>query len=182
MVPIMNPPIEATLVFGAWFSREVHRIYWLALAGDVLSPEIHSQSRDSFKSSLGRNQWRFVERQHRKDEERWLPFAMVHRIGGDVDVRRGVVCEYRVAAVRVADTTRKIAASDIDLQSAAYSEGMMDIAKMNRWRTDLVRRQVLGSGRGIPIHRPHHSVHKQHRTAIRVQLDQLCHKIRITTV
>jgi hypothetical protein len=57
---------------------------------------------------------------------------MVHRIGGNVDVRRCVVCEYRVAAVRVADTTRKIAAGDVHLQSAAGGEGMMDIAKMNR--------------------------------------------------
>jgi hypothetical protein len=33
---------------------------------------------------------------------------MVHRIGGDMDVRRRVVCEYRVAAVRVAARRGKL--------------------------------------------------------------------------
>ena len=106
---------------------------------------------------------------------------MVYRIGGDMDVRRRVVCQYHVAAVGVADTARKIAAGDIHLQAAAGGKGMMDIAEMNRQRIDLVRRQVLRSDGSVAIHRPHHSVHEQHRTAIRLQLNQLRHKIRIPT-
>src|SRR6266446_1579327 len=81
--------------------------------------------------------WRY--RQHREREERWLPFSMVYRIGGDMDVRRRVIRQYRIATVGVADAARKIAARDVHFQAAPGRKSMVDVSKMNRYLVDLIR-------------------------------------------
>jgi hypothetical protein len=56
---------------------------------------------------------------------------MVDDIGGGPDVRRGVVRQHGVAAVRVAGTAGKVATRNIHLEAAASRKGMMEIAQMN---------------------------------------------------
>lgn len=65
---------------------------------------------------------------------------MVYDIGGDLDVRRCVVRQHGVAAVRVAGTAGKVATRNIHLEAAAGRKGMMDIAQMNLHLVDLTRR------------------------------------------
>ena len=62
---------------------------------------------------------------------------MMHRIGGNVDFSRRVICEYRIPAIGVADAAGKIAACYIDLHAAAGGKGMMYIPEMHRYGIDL---------------------------------------------
>ncbi len=64
---------------------------------------------------------------------------MVYRIGGDMDVRRRVIRQYRIATVGVADAARKIAARDVHLQAGPRWKSMMDVPKINRYLADLIR-------------------------------------------
>ncbi len=68
-----------------------------------------------------------------------MPFSMVYRIGGDMDVRRRVVRQYRIATVGVADAARKIAARDVHLHAAPGRKSMVDVPKMNYYLVDLIR-------------------------------------------
>ncbi len=63
---------------------------------------------------------------------------MVYSIGGDMDVRRRVIRQYRIATVGVADAPRKIATRDVHLQAAPGRKSVVDVPKMNRYLVHLI--------------------------------------------
>src|SRR5438132_13148771 len=77
-------------------------------------------------------------RQHWENHERRLRFTMTDRIIGDFDIRSGVVCHNRVAAVGIADTARKVAARYVHLQTTPGGEGVMDGAETKRYLRNMV--------------------------------------------
>ena len=57
---------------------------------------------------------------------------MIDRVGRHADIGRAVVRQDGVAAVRVAGAAREITTDDVDLQSAAGADRMVDVRQVDR--------------------------------------------------
>ena len=86
---------------ASWLQHPSQRIVTLEIEGDDHSTQMSSGRR--------------VE--HRNIEVRWRRLRMMNRIGGDPNVGVAIVRQYGVAAVRIADAAREIAARDVDLDA-----------------------------------------------------------------
>jgi hypothetical protein len=70
---------------------------------------------------------------HWQVEERRRPLDVVDDISGHPNVGVAIICQYRMAAVGIAGTTREIAAGDIDLEPMAGAKCVTDVAEIEAW-------------------------------------------------
>src|SRR5215471_15960062 len=107
---------------------------------------------------------------------------MVYGIGGNADIGFGVVRQDWITAVRVTGAAREVAASHVHLETAAGTEGVIDVAEVDSQAIDVIRPQRLWLGRRLPVHGADYTVHEQHSTSVGLYLDKLGDKIGVAAV
>jgi hypothetical protein len=77
---------------------------------------------------------------------------MVDDISGHPNVGVAIICQYRMAAVGIAGTTREIAAGDVDLEAMAGAKGVRDVAEIYGQALDTIWRKMARLAGRVAIH------------------------------
>ena len=107
---------------------------------------------------------------------------MLDCVSGDANVDLAIARQHGVAAIGVAGTAREITAGDVDFEAVAGAKGMTNVAEIDGQALDAIRRNMAQLAGRVAIHGADHAVHHQHRTPVRMKVDQLGDKIGIGAV